>query len=134
MTDKPDKYARTFALALSRKLASVFEDAILTYKLIPFVETFIKSDLFSHCFSDETVFSQSKKYIIELFNEELTIKQIQIPLEDARYDKDVAYWIGYILADWYQLHGLDMNVLSHEDIVWLYDGYDTFHTQDVEYE
>ena len=114
---------------LIRKMAFIIEEASKTYDLADFFNKFAKSDFFYKCFDDETIFSQSPKYVLALFFEECkdSIK------ERTMYEEDIAYWMGYLIGEWYTRHFFNPRELTFDDIEWLRDNFDTLHTQSVRY-
>ena len=124
--------------ALSRGMGLVFERAEKKYPIIPFTMIFKDSNIYKEFFTNHTIFSQSPGYVLELWMEELEEKHINIHAiiqenNTPQYDGDVAYWIGYTLATWYQKYRFDMNTLTQGQVEWLYYGYDTLHTQTMRF-
>lgn len=129
-----DKYDIIEQHALSRSVARIFEEAEKRYPLLEFSHSFINTELFRDYFSDYTVFSQSRKYVLGLYEEEFAKNSVSVPrVEGTQYDGDVAYWMGYLLAEWAQEYNLNMSTVSPEHLEWLYNNFDVLHTQSVRY-
>ena len=118
--------------ALSRMMAMIFQAAAKKYELLAFTIAFLDCPLFEDFFINHTIFSQSPLYTLELFEEKLSEKNISIPPNDKN-DTDIAYWMGYIFAEWYQEFDFAPNTLTAEQFFWLYENYDIFHTQSIRY-
>lgn len=132
--NQKDKYDMIEQHSLSQSIARVFEEAEKEYFIIDFSLIFINTELFTKYFTDYTIFSQSRKYILQLFYEEISSKNISLMnITEPQYDGDVAYWLGYLLAEWKQEYIMDMSLIAKEHLKWLYDNYDVLHTQSVKY-
>jgi len=117
--------------SLSYGMAHVFKCAsIRNMDLLSFSEVFLKSDLFKEYFVNHTIFSQSPFYVLSLFKEEL--KDIDIK-ERSLAEEDIAYWFGFLFGEWYQEGWVDFSFLGKKELVWIYQNFDTMHTQSVRY-
>lgn len=114
---------------LKAKFASLFEIASKKYDIRSFFFVIIDTPLFTDCFLSEDVYSQSPKYILELFEEQCKNK----PLSRVLFEEDIAYWVGYLSASFYLDSGFDIRTINKEQFDWLYDNYDILHTQSVKY-
>ena len=118
---------------ISNVLGHTFEEMLIRhYKLIEFTTAFVMSNMSEDFFSDGTIFSQSFKYIATLFEESFgnSINKLN---EAELYDKDVAFWLGYIVGEIIQTDATNKRYLNKHTIKWLYNGYETLHTQDCMY-
>lgn len=121
---------------LSGVLAMIFEKACQRYNLQEFTFSFLKSNIFKEFFVNPTIFSQSPLYVITLYLEELEEKKQNIhSLQEnpSVYDTEVAYWIGYLLGEWYQEYCFVPEEFTLQEYKALYDGYEVLHTQSVKY-
>lgn len=131
---RKDRYEMMKQHSLSQTVGRIFVEAEKRYPLLEFAYLFINTDLFGIYFEDYTIFSQSRRYVLQLFEEELAKKNQPITRTgQTQCDSDVAYWMGYLLSEWSQGHGLDMSLVTREHLQWLYNNYDVLHTQSVEY-
>lgn len=120
---------------LSEKMGDVFEKATETYDLEDFAYSFLQSRTFSEYFVDATIFSQSKGYVLEILDEDDAF-QSMLPKEkdkDIPADKETAHWMGYLFAMWVLKNHVDPKTINRDTIKWLYEGFDTLHTVDVQY-
>lgn len=120
-------------LSLCSFVSSVFGASVETFDLKEFVYAFLQSDTFPACFTNLTIFSQSKYYALEILEDDSSFTCLTPKREPCVWDKEVAEWIGYLFAFWYQEYDLNPKSVSKETIEWLYDSYDVLHTQDVKY-
>jgi len=119
--------------ALARKMGDIFSCASSKYNLLSFASNILSSDTFYEYFTNEALFSQSMWYVLEIMEEELQSHNNLPKKENASYDTDLAYWMGYLLSKWYLVYHIDLTRVKEEHLQWLYDGYDTLHTTEVEY-
>lgn len=119
--------------ALSMSMGMIFKFAVRKYEFKPFVMTFLKTALFQEYYTNHTIFSQSALYVLELFQEDLDNANMELPMKNEEYDADVAYWMGYLIAEWYQEYEMNPLSFTEEQFNWLYFNYDTLHTQSVKY-
>ena len=112
--------AKTFSLAA---------ETIPCYE-ITFCKKWLISDLCSSIQqSDETIICQSKSYLCKEF-----IKNNEIPLhEDYKMDKEVMYWMGYLLTYWMYSTGINgAEIVSRFNIKSILERYDTLHTTSMQ--
>lgn len=118
---------------LSNVLGHTFEELLRRgYNLVQCCIEFMNSDLAKEFFIDGTIFSQSYKYIASLCEESFGPRLIKLA-ESEIYDIDVAYWMGYLISEIIQTAEEDRYYLNAYTIQWIYDGYDTLHTQTCAY-
>lgn len=118
--------------ALSRMMAMLFQAAAKKYELLTFTMTFLYCPLFKDFFANYTLFSQSPLYTLEIFEEKLSKKNISLPEKDSD-DTDVAYWMGYVFAEWYQEYDFEPKSYTIDQFIWMYKNYDILHTQSIRY-
>ena len=122
---------------LCRSMGMMFERVAEQKDLIDFSLLFFKSDVYRRYPDDWTIFSQSPLYVLELFKEELLEKEG--PSYDAlirdsnRYEKDIAYWFGFLVTDWRVEYGIDPSSFTRDNLTWLYLNYETMHSQSCSY-
>ena len=117
--------------ALRNKFGHIFEYACECGKdIVVFAETLLQDDLFDDYFLDNIVQSQSHKYIYDLFAEEEIFATIP-DKPNAIYDKDIAYWMGYLIAEWHQLEDISGKEIVEYGIQGIYDDYIASHTVSV---
>ena len=123
--------------AIKNKIGSIMELAVNNrYELKSFIHHYYTSDLMERFYDDFTICSQGHKYILTLFREEITEKNISIPLYDVVKSEDLApaFWIGYIFTEWYYKYKMTgKEILELYDYEAIYDSYDTLHTQSASY-
>lgn len=132
--NKKDEIDRMEQNALSTGMALIFKKAEERYPIVEFALVFVHTELFVEYFTNHTIFSQSPGYVLQLFLEEISAKNIEIScVTEPQYDEDVAYWLGYLLADWKQEYNMGMSVIKKDHLEWLYNNYSTLHTQSTRY-
>lgn len=133
MKSEDDKKIENFLRhSISRVFAHVCKEIIKKeYDIVDFFDKFIESNISIRFFNDGSVFSQAYLYIMEVILEELPVIKKN---KDAKlYDVPLAFWMGYIVSEYIQL-GNDKDILiKNNTFKWLYDGYETLHTQSVGY-
>ncbi|MGL4346276.1 MAG: hypothetical protein ACRCTE_13840 [Cellulosilyticaceae bacterium] len=118
-----------------KKLAKVFE--ALTkhpYELVAFTRNILGSEYKFGLENEYLIYySQGVEYYYECFEEwfpEMTQTEVQ-------YDGRRLYWLGYLFQHWYIKKGITGEMLgtmlTDEMIHKLYDLWDIYHTQDLEY-
>lgn len=123
--------------ALCASMGMMFERVVDQKDLIDFSLRFFKSDVYKRYPDDWTIFSQSPLYVLQLFKEELqekTGKSYDTLIKQSdKYEKDVAYWFGFLITDWRVGYDFDTSSLTRDNLIWLYVNYDTLHTQSCKY-
>lgn len=123
--------------ALCASMGMMFERVVDQKDLIDFSLRFFKSDVCKRYPDDWTIFSQSPLYVLQLFKEELqekTGKSYDTLIKQSdKYEKDVAYWFGFLITDWRVGYDFDTSSLTRDNLIWLYINYDTLHTQSCKY-
>ncbi len=123
--------------ALCASMGMMFERVVDQKDLIDFSLRFFKSDVYKRYPDDWTIFSQSPLYVLQLFKEELQEKTGKsydtLIKQNDKYEKDVAYWFGFLITDWRVEHDFDPSSLTRDNLIWLYVNYDTLHTQSCKY-
>lgn len=132
-----DGYARGLCVSLGHAFESAVKD--YHYHLIDFTKKALLTDTFEDYVIDGTVFSQGPHYIAGTFERELKEKGIEIEKYTKEnescipYHTEAAFWLGYLLLYWkISCNVTGSYILQHdiEEMVW---GYDTLHTQSVNY-
>lgn len=121
---------------LMTSIAMMFERAVEQKDLVDFASMFFKSKVYKRFFDDWTIFSQSPLYTLELFQEELTAQGINYDTDIKDSDKletDIAYWMGYLVSNWYIEYEQDPAEITKDNLLWLWFNYDTLHTQSCKY-
>lgn len=134
------KWAKRLEIeGLANGMGYVFEEAAGVYDLQEFAYAALQSIVFTTYFFNYTIHSQSAGYILEEFELDEGFKEmspaVKTPETDIMpcYDKAAGFWMGYLLAKWYQENKVDPKAIDKDVIRWLYEGYDILHTQDIQY-
>ena len=98
-----------------------------------FTFIFLNSDLFPQYFVNHTIFSQSPFYILALLDEEMQTKGLNFTVPKKYMEDDIAYWMGYLFAEWYQEYEFNPSQLTEKHFEWLFFQYDVLHTQSIKY-
>lgn len=127
-------------LAIVDSFADVAETAIyLNYDLEDFFVKALKTDCFARFPEDYTLYSQSDRYILNKIKKDLTeqgetiLPAYEWQRQNKRYVREIAYWIGYVFMYWRHLEQVPVDTLQRVSLERMVTGYDTLHTQSVEY-
>lgn len=132
-----DGYERGLCVSLGHAFESAVRD--YQYNLVDFAKKALSTDTFEDYLIDGTVFSQGSHYIAGTFETELKEKGIAIEKytdenqDYIPYHTEAAFWLGYLFLAW--KIGCDVSgeyILRYdiEEMVW---GYETLHTQSIQY-
>lgn len=126
--------------AVTKKFADVAETAIcLNCDLEDFFVKVLKTDCFARFPEDYTLYSQSDRYILNKIKKELEengekiLPAYEWQRQNKRYVREIAYWIGYVFMYWRHLEQVPVDTLQKVSLERMVTGYDTLHTQSVEY-
>ena len=114
------------------KISMIFKKAVKlrNYDLFTFIEYFGKSEVLKELYRyNEAIISQGELYIIGLLIEEYP------ELKNCKkqgYDDDVAEWLGYLYG-YLMIEKCSDTFIKKIDWEYLYDRYDTLHTQSCKY-
>jgi hypothetical protein len=121
-------------LKLIEKIGNVFSIAMAErkYNRYQFVKMWCLSDTFQSILDfEEWLCSQSKYYIMQVFDEEFAGKLPEIDEDSPLYAED-AYWLGYVLTYWFFLDGTNgKEIVKSYDLDRVLDSYDVLHTVSV---
>lgn len=136
ITIMEDSYDALDRVSFPTSNALMFERVEEKKDVVKFAMLYYKSKVSKNFFHNPTIFSQSPLYVLQLFKEELAEKGMDyekdIPSPEI-VDTEAAYWLGYLIAYWHIVEKYDFEKLSEEDCQWLFDNYDSLHTQSCEY-
>lgn len=136
ITSMEDSYDALDRVSFPTSNALMFERVEEKKDIVKFAMLYYKSNVSKEFFHNPTIFSQSPLYVLQLFKEELAEKGMDyerdIPSPEI-VDADAAYWLGYLIAYWHIVKGYDFSKLSEENCRWIFNNYDSLHTQSCEY-
>ena len=131
-----DTYDELDRISFPTSNALMFERVEEKKDIVKFAMLYYKSNVSKEFFHNPTIFSQSPLYVLQLFKEELQEKGMDyekdIPSPQI-IDTDAAYWLGFTIAYWHIVKNYDFSLLPEQDCQWLFDNYDSLHTQSCEY-
>lgn len=128
-------------MALNRKTVSCKKFAKIlealpkhNYELIEFIRNVLKSEYKSGLEKEyPTYYSQGVEYYYECFEEWFP----DMNKSNVKYNSEALYWMGYLFQHWFitlGINGVDLEKkLTDEIILKLYDLWDIYHTQDLEW-
>jgi hypothetical protein len=121
-------------LKLIEKIGNVFSIAMAErkYNRYQFAKMWCLSDTFQSILDfEEWLCSQSKYYIMQVFDEEFAGKLPEVDEGSPLYAEDT-YWLGYVLTYWFFLDGTNgKEIIKNYDLDHVLDSYDVLHTVGV---
>ena len=121
-----------FRIGLSEQLGYVFEWVCDNKKdICSFCEWWLTSPCFLQFFDDFTLFSQSYRYIYTVFSEDKNFCNIKDDA-DAVYDRDAAFWMGYLFTEWHMTRDANAYDIFRNNVLYICNNYEVLHTQSVQ--
>lgn len=118
-----------------KKLAKVFEALPKhNYELIEFIRNVLKSE-YKYGLENEypIYYSQGVEYYYECFEDWFP----NMKKTNTKYNSEALYWMGYLFQHWFThlgITGIELEEkITDEQILKLYNLWDVYHTQDLEY-
>ena len=132
--EKGRKMLGFFDLKLSEKIGLVFEIAVVEkgYDPYDFAVKWCVSETCENVFDwDETLVSQSRYYILQIFEKEYE-NDLPQKNEKGYLYADNMFWFGYIITYWHFLEGISgKEIVENFNVCKIIDEYDVLHTVSV---